>query len=152
MCRRSVATSPGRLAHHLDLALARALVAVEQAQQRGLAGAARAREHDEVALVDAEREVGERRDLDGADREDLRHPVQLDHRHARDTVMVRPTDYSEACRDSPTFGTSAVASHGMSRPSFPPRAVTARRSSGAGTSSARSTPWAPPPRPTSRAP
>src|SRR5712692_543886 len=63
----------------LDLAFGGQLVAVEEAEQGGLARSAGAGEDGEIALVNAERAVAQGRDPGGPLPEDLRHALQPDH-------------------------------------------------------------------------
>src|SRR5207245_9782752 len=67
------------LPQDLDLPLGGDLLAIEQTQQRGLAGAARAAERDELALAHPEGDIGQRWDLHRPDRIDLRNSVKLNH-------------------------------------------------------------------------
>src|SRR5438309_9726071 len=67
------------VAKNLDVALGEQVISVEEAEQRGLAGPARACQDHELALGDPERHLAQRRDLHGPDRVHLRHPVNLNH-------------------------------------------------------------------------
>src|SRR5262245_40470660 len=75
----------------LDLALGGALVTVEEAEQRGLARSARAGQYDELTLVDAERDVGERRHAARPLAEHSRHPVEPNHGRMRSFYLTAQT-------------------------------------------------------------
>src|SRR5262245_25050215 len=66
-------------ARDLDLAVRGALVRGEQAEKGGLPGPAGAREDDEIALVDFERDVAEGRQLHWPTIEDLADPMEPNH-------------------------------------------------------------------------
>ena len=82
----SRATERGEvLAVDEDLAFAGTLLQQQQAQKRGLAGAARAGQEDELAFLDGERQVPQR--VQAATVE-LREMVRLDHASVQDSMLA----------------------------------------------------------------
>ncbi len=64
---------------HLDLAFGRQLVAVEETEERGFAGAAGATQDNELTLLDCERDVAQGGNSTGPVPEDLRHALKPYH-------------------------------------------------------------------------
>jgi len=76
-----------------ELSLARNILAEQQAQQRGLSGAARTGEEDELPLVHAKREVAQRVDAASVDLRDVRgldHGIRGSPRRLLMTACARP--------------------------------------------------------------
>src|SRR5438093_872937 len=84
------------LVQDLHLALGGDVVAVEESQQRGLAGAAGAAQRAELTLAHAEGDIGQRRDLHRPDGVDLPYTVKLNH-------GGRSADYSRLAHDRDSF-------------------------------------------------
>src|SRR4029077_4497472 len=79
-----VAEQRDLVAEHLDLALGRDVVTVEQAEQGRLAATARTGQGDELTLGDSEGDIGERWDLHRPDGVDLPYSVKLNHEERLD--------------------------------------------------------------------
>ena len=78
-------------AGHLDLAVRGPLVGVEEAKERRLAGPAGAREDDELALLDGERDVAEGRQLHRPALEDLADAVEP--YHGAPPILSNPSEF-----------------------------------------------------------